>query len=91
MQAFFEYIRGNTDVIPAGYNKKGLDLYRRLVFIGVEQTLSLYYPKLKEGVSNDEWITTVEEFIKESRFESNFLASLADEFRLWLSTKTVSS
>ena len=38
---FFDYVRGVTDAVPAGYAEQGMRAYRHLVFIGAWSTTKI--------------------------------------------------
>ena len=48
--AFYDYVRGLSDEVPAGYSENGMRLYRHLVYLGADQMLGGYSP-----TSNKHW------------------------------------
>ncbi|MCE1239148.1 MAG: DNA-binding domain-containing protein [Azonexaceae bacterium] len=77
---FYDYVRGRSEALPAGYALPGLRAYRHLVFLGVSQLLAAHYPALREGLSDDEWHFLLTDFIRDSRWDSNYYADLAPAF-----------
>lgn len=84
MSAFHDYVRGLTDELPEGYAANGMRLYRHLVYLGASQLLEAHYPELRNTLSEADWRTLIEAFIRSSRWESNYYGDLADEFLVFL-------
>jgi len=90
-QAFFDYVRYRTDEVPAGYTKNGLEMYRRLVYQGVDSMISYAYPHVKSGLSDEEWRFLLENFIAKSEWNSNFYGDLSNEFIIFLQNETATA
>ena len=88
MLEFYAYVRGQSDHIPAGYSENGMRLYRRLVYIGVEQMLHNEHPTLKDSLGNEQWEVLLLAFIRESQWDSHFYGDLCNEFIQFLHRKT---
>jgi len=84
MSAFFDYVRGVSDVVPAGYALRGMRLYRYHVFLGVSQLLASTFPELRAELSTDDWALLLRDFIGKSRWSSNFYADLDVQFKHYL-------
>lgn len=83
-EAFFAYVRGITDEVPEGHTKAGCDLYRHLVYLGVDQMLSDTHAHVREGLNSELWEQLLRHFIATTRWSSNFYGDLEDEFNLFL-------
>lgn len=83
-EAFFDYVRGITDEVPSGHTKAGCDLYRHLVYIGVEQMLSDTHTNVKTGMGEGPWGQLIRLFITTTRWSSNYYGDLEDEFNRFL-------
>lgn len=87
---FFEYVRGISDEVPDGHNKAGCDLYRHLVYLGVEQMLADTHESVKDALAEEDWEALIRYFIKRARWSSNFYGDLDDEFDSFLAAEVVS-
>ena len=87
-QAFYDYVRRRTDVVPEGYTLKGLEVYRYLVFLGASQMVEACFPQIKQALSSQAWETMIVDFVKQSNWSSNFYADLEDEFLAYLARTT---
>ena len=47
-EAFFDFVRGRSDVVPAGYAEAGMRAYRHLVWLGACQMVDASFPQLRE-------------------------------------------
>lgn len=81
---FYDYVRGRSDTVPAGYAEAGLRAYRHLVYLGASQLLAAHFPELKDTLSEDEWRFLIEDFVRKSAWESPYYADLAGEFVAYL-------
>lgn len=84
MSAFFDYVRGRTDVLPAGYAERGMRLYRHLVWLGASQTIEAHHPELRAQLGEDAWRTLIEAWVRDSAWDSPFLKDLPDDFLSFL-------
>ncbi|MEY4763688.1 MAG: hypothetical protein RI907_361 [Pseudomonadota bacterium] len=84
MSAFYDYVRGRTDVVPEGHTEAGMRLYRHLVYLGASQTVDAHFPELKTQLGDEAWRTLIEAFVRESQWASPYLGDLAHDFRDFL-------
>ena len=42
--AFYDFVRGRSDDVPAGYTAAGLRVYRHLVYLGASQMIEAHFP-----------------------------------------------
>lgn len=84
MSAFHDYVRGISDVVPAGYSDAGMRLYRHLVYLGAVQMLESHYPQVKTALGEDQWASLVRAFVRDSRWESHYYGDLTDDFVAYL-------
>ena len=45
--AFYDYVRGRSETVPAGYTLAGLRAYRYLVYLGASQMVEANFPSLR--------------------------------------------
>ena len=81
---FYAYVRGLSDEVPPGYTRQGLEVYRYLVRLGVEQQVEAYHPELKAQLGEPAWRELVSAFIQGSAWRSHFYGDLIDEFHRFL-------
>ena len=84
MLAFFDYVRGMSNDVPAGYDERGMKVYRHHVFLGVSQCMEAAYPNLHAELSTDDWAMLLCDFIAKTRWSSNFYGDLDVQFKLYL-------
>ena len=84
MSAFYDYLRGLTEVPPEGYELRGLAVYKHLIYLGVDQLLRAEFPAMANTLSDAQWRELLQKFIQQSRWESPFYADLSEEFVLFL-------
>lgn len=84
MAAFHDYVRGRTEVIPAGYEEAGMRLYRHLVFLGACQLLEAQFPVVRDTLGEQAWCALLQAFIRESRWDSHYYGDLSHEFVAFL-------
>ena len=82
--AFYDYVRGVTDEVPAGYELAGMKVYRFLVYLGASQMIASCFPNVREQLNEDDWQALIEDFVRQSAWTSHFYGDLEDEFRLYL-------
>lgn len=83
-EAFYDYVRGRSEHIPAGYQRAGMQVYRYLVYLGASQMIEACFPILKQNLDDTQWRTLIEDFIRQSTWDSHFYGDLEHEFRLYL-------
>lgn len=81
---FYDYIRGRSDEVPAGYTLAGLRVYRYLVYLGASQMVQSHYPDLRTQLGESAWQELMQAFVRESRWQSNFYEDLIEEFHQFL-------
>lgn len=84
MSAFHDYVRGISDTLPAGYDERGMRLYRHLVYLGAVQMLEAHFPQLPQALGAGQWQALVQAFIRESRWDSHFYGDMSDAFMVFL-------
>ena len=84
MSAFYDYVRGVSDVVPEGYTAQGMAVYRYHVYLGASQMLAASYPELKAVLDEADWRTLMEDFIRQTHWSSHFYADLTDDFEAYL-------
>jgi len=82
--AFYDYVRGLTDEVPDGYTLQGMRVYRYLVYLGASQMVEACHPQLREQLGEDVWRLLIEDFIRQSAWNSNYYGDLENEFRDYL-------
>jgi hypothetical protein len=88
---FWDYIRGLSDHVPAGYTEKGMNFYRYLVYLGVDQMLEICFEEIRKALSDEDWEALLKDFIAKSKWESHFYGDLENAFMEYLASETVSS
>ncbi len=88
MSAFYDYVRGRSDEVPAGYTEAGLRVYRHLVYLGASQMVEAHFPQVKEELGDEAWRTLIEEFVRQSQWTSNYYGDLKDEFLTFLARES---
>ena len=78
--AFYDYVRGLSDEVPAGYTENGMRLYRHLVYLGADQMLGGYFPDVKQTLGDESWRSLLCAFIQSSAWQSHFYGDMTDEF-----------
>lgn len=82
--AFFDYVRGRSDVVPPGYREDGLRAYRYLVHLGAAQMVEAQYPAVRESLGEAGWHELIAAFVRDSAWESHFYGDLTDAFLVFL-------
>ncbi len=88
MSAFYDYVRGRSDVVPPGYSEAGMRVYRHLVYLGAAQLIEAHFPQLKEELDEDAWRTLIEGFVRQSNWTSHYYGDLKDEFLAFLARES---
>lgn len=89
-EAFFAYVRGQTDCIPPGYAEPGMRAYRHLVYIGAAQMVEAYYPALRRELGEENWRLLIAAFVRQSAWQSPFYGDLIHEFEMFIQQQTAS-
>ncbi|MDE2593048.1 MAG: putative DNA-binding domain-containing protein [Burkholderiales bacterium] len=88
MSDFYDYVRGRTDAIPAGYTEPGMRAYRYLVYLGASQMVEAHFPEVKSELGDEAWRTLIEAFVRQSQWTSNYYGDLKDEFLTFLARES---
>jgi len=88
MSAFYDYVRGLSDDVPAGYTEAGMRLYRHLVWLGAEQLLAAHFSQVKTTLGQEAWKTLIEAFVRQSNWSSHFYGDLKNEFMAFLARES---
>ena len=86
--AFYDFVRGRSDDVPAGYTAAGLRVYRHLVYLGVSQMIEAHFPAVREQLGDDAWRTLIEAFIRQSEWSSPYYGDLKDDFLAYLARES---
>jgi len=81
---FYAYVRGRSDAVPPGYSVAGLRVYRHLVFLGASQMVESHFPAVRQELGEDAWHALIEDFVRQSAWESPFYGDLKHEFLAYL-------
>lgn len=87
-QAFFDYVRGHTDVLPAGHDPRGMRAYRYLVWLGAAQMVQAHYPGVRERLGEAGWDTLISAFVRHSTWTSPFYGDLIDAFEAFIARES---
>lgn len=49
---FYDYVRGLSEQVPAGYSAAGMRVYRHLVYLGASQMVDAGFPGLRDGMGD---------------------------------------
>ncbi|MNY84528.1 hypothetical protein D3C78_06830 [compost metagenome] len=82
--AFYNYVRGRSETVPAGYTLPGMRTYRYLVYLGVSQMVEANFPSLREQLQEQAWRLLIEEFVRQSAWTSPYYGDLHHEFIAYL-------
>lgn len=88
MSDFYDYVRGRTDVVPAGYTEAGLRVYRHLVYLGASQMIEAHFPAVRAELGEEAWRTLIEAFVRQSQWRSHFYGDLKDEFLAYVARES---
>lgn len=86
--AFYDFVRGRSDDVPAGYTAAGLRVYRHLVYLGASQMIEAHFPSVREQLGDDAWRTLIEAFIRQSEWTSPYYGDLKDDFLAYLARES---
>ena len=88
MSAFYDYVRGRSDVVPTGYSEPGMRAYRHLVYLGAAQLVEGHFPQVKDELGDEAWRTLIEGFVRQSNWTSHYYGDLKDEFLAFLARES---
>ncbi|KQT41182.1 MULTISPECIES: putative DNA-binding domain-containing protein [unclassified Methylophilus] len=88
---FYSYIRGTTDVVPAGYAEPGMRAYRYLVYLGASQMVEAHFPEIRQQMGESAWKELIQAFVRQSAWASHFYGDLKDEFLAFIAREADSS
>lgn len=88
--AFYDYVRGRSDTLPAGYAEKGMRVYRHLVWLGASQMVEASFPVLRAQLGEEKWNLLIADFVRQSQWESPYYGDLKNEFLTYLERQTQS-
>jgi hypothetical protein len=86
--AFFDHVRGRSDVVPPGHTERGMRAYRHLVYLGASQMIEAHFPDVRQELGEDGWRTLIEDFVRQSAWTSPFYGDLKDEFIAYLARQS---
>ena len=86
--AFYDFVRGRSDDVPAGYTAAGLRVYRHLVYLGASQMIEAHFPAVREQLGDEAWRTLIEAFIRQSEWSSPYYGDLKDDFLAYLARES---
>lgn len=86
--AFYDFVRGRSDDVPAGYTAAGLRVYRHLVYLGASQMIEAHFPAVREQLGDDAWRNLIEAFIRQSEWTSPYYGDLKDDFLAYLARES---
>ena len=81
---FYDYVRGRSDVVPAGHTEVGMRVYRHLVHLGASQMIEAHHPELRASLGEEAWLALIADFVRQSAWDSHFYGDLHDEFLAYL-------
>ena len=81
---FYDYVRGRSDVVPAGHTEAGMRVYRHLVHLGASQMIEAHHPELRASLGEEAWLALIADFVRQSAWDSHFYGDLHDEFLSYL-------
>lgn len=81
---FYDYVRGRSDVVPAGHTEAGMRVYRHLVHLGASQMIEAHHPELRGHLGDEAWRALIEDFVRQSAWTSHFYGDLHHEFLAYL-------
>lgn len=82
--AFYNYVRGRSDIVPAGYTQAGMRAYRYLVYLGVSQMVEAHFPDLRSQLGEPEWRLLIAAFVRQSTWTSPYYGDLHHDFIAFL-------
>lgn len=82
--AFFDYVRGRSEVVPDGYAEAGMRAYRHLVHLGASQLVEAHFPNLRQALGEEAWRCLIEGFVRQSAWTSPCYGDLKEAFLAFL-------
>jgi hypothetical protein len=82
--AFYDYVRGRSDVVPEGHDERGMRAYRHLVWLGASQMIESHFPEVRRTLGDDAWRALIEAFVRQSNWTSHYYGDLKDDFLAFL-------
>ena len=80
-QSFAEYLRDPENTIaPNDVDSRGLSIYRNAIIANTEKFFGDNFPKVKELLGDDNWMTTVRDYVRRHRPETPLFVELPGEF-----------
>lgn len=86
--AFYDYVRGRSDVVPEGHDERGLRAYRHLVWLGASQMIESHFPEVRQELGDDAWRALIEAFVRQSSWTSHYYGDLKDDFLAFLARES---
>jgi hypothetical protein len=81
---FYDYVRGRSETIPAGYALEGMRAYRYLVYLGASQMVEAHFPALRTQLEEQAWRLLIEGFVRQSAWTSPYYGDLHHDFMAYL-------
>ncbi|MDR3065539.1 MULTISPECIES: putative DNA-binding domain-containing protein [Comamonas] len=82
--AFYDYVRGRSEMVPAGYTQVGMRAYRHLVYLGASQMVEAHFPALRAQLGEPAWRLLIEAFVRQSAWTSPYYGDLHHDFIAFL-------
>ncbi|MFC4621816.1 putative DNA-binding domain-containing protein [Comamonas nitrativorans] len=82
--SFYDYVRGRSEAVPAGYTLSGMRAYRYLVYLGASQMVEANFPMLRTQLGEQEWRLLIEGFVRQSVWTSPYYGDLPHDFMAYL-------
>lgn len=82
--AFYDYVRGRSETVPAGYALAGMRAYRHLVYLGASQMVEANFPTLRAQLGEPAWRLLIEGFVRQSAWTSPYYGDLHHDFMAYL-------
>lgn len=82
--AFYDFVRGRCDDLPAGYSEAGMRVYRYLVYLGASQMVEAHFPAVRSQLGEAAWRALIEDFVRQSSWTSHHYGDLKDAFLAYL-------
>lgn len=89
--AFYDYVRGRCDTVPAGYTVAGMRTYRYLVYLGASQMVEAHFPALRAQLGEPAWCLLIQGFVRQSAWTSPYYGDLHHDFMAYLVRESTDS
>ncbi len=86
--AFYDYVRGRSDVVPEGHDERGMRAYRHLVWLGASQMIESHFPEVRRELGDEAWRALIEAFVRQSSWTSHYYGDLKDDFLAFLARES---